>query len=219
MIINTIVVPQGAEYQAVCRGLQQAKVKNIQVIPIAIGTRNVEQTLANCSSLIDRQVLITGLCGSLCRQHAVGDGVVVPSCYNLNHDRLALESELTRMIQDKLSVDAVDCLTSDRLIFQAESKLKLAQKYPVSVVDMEGYSYILKLRHQGIPVAMLRVVSDDLSGDLPDLSRAIDDGGKLQAVPMAIAFIQQPITAIRLIQGSLSALKVLQQMIAKLYSS
>ena len=107
-------------------------------------------------------------------------------------------------------------LTSDRLVFQAKEKLKLAGEYPVSVVDMEGYSYIKRLQHLGISVAMLRVVSDDLRGNIPNLSRAIDDNG-IQTVPMAIAFLKQPVAAVRLIRGSLTGLKVLQQMTAKLY--
>ena len=218
MIINTIVVPQGAEYQAVCRGLHQAKAR-VRVIPIPIGTKNVERVLASCSLSSDRKILITGLGGSFCDLYSVGDRVVVSSCYNLNRDRLNLESELTTLIQNKLSVDTVAGLTSDRLIFQAEEKLKFAQIYPVSVVDMEGYSYISKLQDRGISVAMLRVVSDDLRGDIPDLSRAINNEGKLETLPLASAFIQQPIAAIRLIKGSLTALKVLRQAIAKLYAN
>ena len=65
MIINTIIVPQGAEHQAVCRGLQQSNAENVRVIPIPLGTKNVEQILANYSSLINGRVLIMGLCGSL----------------------------------------------------------------------------------------------------------------------------------------------------------
>ena len=49
--IDTIVVPQGAEYQAVCRGLKKARVNTVRVIPIPIGTKNVLQTLVNRSFL------------------------------------------------------------------------------------------------------------------------------------------------------------------------
>lgn len=218
MIINTIVVPQGAEYQAVCRGLQQAEAKNVRVVPIPIGTNNVEQILANSSSLGDK-ILITGLAGSLGAEYSVGQEVVVSSCYNLNHDRLDLESELTAWIQKKLSVDVAAGLTSDRLIFKVQEKLKLAQTYPVKVVDMEGYSYILKLQQPGRSVAMLRVVSDDLQANIPNLSQAIDELGNIQTLSMTIAFMRQPIAAIRLIKGSLTALKILEQAIAKLYTN
>ena len=48
-MIDTIVVPQGAEYQAVCRGLRLADADPIQVITIPMGTKNIEQILASYS--------------------------------------------------------------------------------------------------------------------------------------------------------------------------
>ncbi len=65
---------------------------------------------------------------------------------------------------------------------------------------------------------MLRVVSDDLTGDIPNLDSAIDPNGNLQTWPMAIAFLQQPLAAIRLIKGSLRGLKTLQQITTQLFS-
>jgi hypothetical protein len=38
--IDTILVPQGAEYQAVCRGLKQANCQKTRVISIPIGVNN-----------------------------------------------------------------------------------------------------------------------------------------------------------------------------------
>jgi hypothetical protein len=54
--------------------------------------------------------------------------------------------------------------------------------------------------------AIVRVVSDDLAGNIPDLSRAFDDRGNLQPLALAAAFARQPIAAARLIRGSLIAL-------------
>ncbi len=218
--IDTIVVPQGAEYQAVCRGLQQANA-DIAAIAIPIGTKNVRQVLASYSQQLSQAqtVLIMGLCGSLTPSYSVGDSVVIQSCWDLNHNCVNLESELITIIQNKLSIDAVAGLTSDRIIALAQEKLKLSQQYPVSIVDMEGYSYITQLQRQGITVAMLRVVSDDLRGDIPCLSNAIDSAGNLKTVPMAIAFLQQPIAALRLIQGSLTGLKALELTTAQLFTS
>lgn len=215
--INTIVVPQGAEYQAVSRGLQLAE-SDIQVISIPIGSRNVEQTSVDLLRQLDNspRILITGLCGSLDRSYKIGDRVLVQSCHNFKHERVDLDLKLTAEIQAKLAVDLVAGLTSDRVIARAEEKLQLSQKYPVSVVDMEGYGYVTSLQQHGIPVAMLRVVSDDLGGNIPDLSKAFDRDGNLRIVPMAIAFIQQPIAAMRLIKGSLTGLKALQQSVTAL---
>ena len=215
--INNIVVPQGLEYQAVCRGLVQAKAKGVRVIAVPIGDRHTQEVLANYSQQWGDALLITGLCGSLCESHSVGDGVVVKSCSNLNGDRLNLDDELTTMIQHKLSVDAVHGLTSDRLISQSSEKLKLAREHQASIVDMEGYGYISYLQQQGA-VAMLRVVSDDRQGDIPDLDRAIDERGQLKNIPLAIALCKQPVAAMRLIRGSITGLKALQQITTRLFT-
>lgn len=218
--IDTIVVPQGAEYQAVRRGLKQTNVQNVNVISIPIGMHNVSQYLAQkyLQTIPPQQVLLMGLCGSLSPLYSVGDIVLYQKCWDLNRSTVKTNPELTQMIQRKLSVDLVTGLTSDRLICQAAEKLQLSQTYPVSVVDMEGYVYIQELQRQAISVAMLRVVSDDLLGDIPDLNSAIDPKGNLQTIPMAIAFLQQPLAAIRLIRGSLTGLKSLQKITTQVFS-
>ncbi len=216
--INNIVVPKGVEYQAVCRGLLQAKVKDVRVVAIPIGDRHPEAVLAHYSQqLVDGGVLIMGLCGGICESYTVGNSVVVKSCGNLNRDCLNLDDELTTIIQDKLSVDVVRALTSDRVITRSTEKLRLAREYQASIVDMEGYGYISYLQQQR-SVAMLRVVSDDLKGDIPDINDAIDDRGQLKTIPLAIALCKQPIAATRLIRGSLIGLKALQQMTARLFT-
>ena len=209
--IDTIVVPQGAEYQAVCRGLKKARVNTVRVIPIPIGTKNLEQTLANCCWELAnaRNVLIAGLCGSLSKQHSVGDTVLYQSCRNTKNERVDLRSQLTTVISQELSVNLVDGLTCDRVIWQATEKLGLNQTYFVNVVDMEGYNYIQEFQRKDLNVAMLRVVSDDLK-DIPNLNTAIDDDGNLKTIPMAIAFFKQPFAALRLIRGSLIGLQKLQ---------
>jgi nucleoside phosphorylase len=223
--INTIVVPQGAEYQAVCRGLAKAKVKHrIQVIAIPLGVKQMSQVLADYAAIISNStnVLMLGLCGSLSDAYAVGDSVVVKSCVDFDRHLIDLDAKLTAAIQRKLSkssieIDLVAALTSDRIITQAQAKGMLAQKYAASIVEMEGSSFVRALTNQGKSVAMVRVISDDLRGDIPDLNQAIDSQGNLQTFPLAIALIKQPIAAIRLIRGSLTGLKVLEAITAKLF--
>ncbi|MCC0176753.1 phosphorylase [Waterburya agarophytonicola K14] len=213
MPIDTIVVPQGAEYQAVCRGLKKANCDRLKVLPIPIGTKKIEQTLADYSwELIKAQnILIMGLCGSLSPKYSVGDLVLYQSCCNLDGAEINLHKELTTKIQQRRSIDLVTGLTSDRLICRAREKLQLSKTYLASVLDMEGYDYMKKFQQRNINVAMLRVVSDDLTGDIPDLSQAIDEEGNLKTLSMAIAFFKQPLAATRLIKGSLKGLKILEQ--------
>ena len=217
--IDLIVVPQGVEYQAVCRGLLQAKVR-VRVIAVPIGDRHAKAVLANYSPQLAsaRGILIMGLCGGIGASHKVGDGVVVQNCCNLNSDWLNLDDRLTTTIQHQLSVDVVDGLTSDRVITHSTEKLKLATEYQADIVEMEGYGYVSQLQQQNKAVAMLRVVSDDHRGDIPDISQAIDDRGQLRTRSLAIALCKQPVAAIRLIRGSLIGLKALQRMTARLFT-
>ena len=218
--INTIVVPQGAEYQAVGRGLTQAKMKNVRVVPIPIGVKQIERVLSDHSEIIDNSsgILIMGLCGSLSNLCAIGDALLVESCEDVNHNLIKLDAQLTAEIGEKLAIRTVAALTSDRIVTLAQEKLNLARQYSADLVEMEGYSYVVRLQQQDKVVAMLRIVSDDLHGDLPNLDRAIDLQGNLKSLPMAIAFMKQPRAAVRLIRGSLTGLKALEQITAKLFS-
>lgn len=224
--INTIVVPQGAEYQAVCRGLQKANLdnldnlSNLEIIAIPIGVEFADLILLdNRDRLNDSSgVLIIGLCGSLSDCHSIGDSVLVTGCKDLENNFVHLNSQLTAEIQHQLAIETVAGLTSDRIITQAQEKLAKAQKYDAGIVEMEGYSYVNKLQQQGISVAMLRVVSDDSQDDIPDLNQAIDRFGNLKTLPMAIAMLRQPVAAARLIRGSLTGLKALEQITMELFS-
>jgi len=219
-LVDIIVVPQGSEYQAVCRGLSKSGFNGVEIISIPLGTNNLPQVLTSYSQQLSiaRNVLIMGFCGSLSQLYNVGDVILVKSCQDLLNSQINLDLNLTIKLQNILSVNLVAGLTSDRIITQAQEKQKLAQQYSVSVVEMEGYAYVRELQQRGISVAMLRVVSDGLRGDIPDLSNAIDHQGNIKGIPMAIAFIKQPLAAIRLIRGSLMGLKALEQITARLFS-
>ncbi|MEM7591212.1 MAG: phosphorylase [Cyanobacteria bacterium P01_A01_bin.83] len=221
MIPDLIIVPQGAESQAVKGGLRKCGLDAaMEIISIPIGNSQLSQTLTPYTRKLSKakQVLLMGLCGSLDPYYVVGDCIAINSCINQHQYQVDLNSELTTKIKEQLSIDAVVSLTSDRIITQAAVKHKLSQQYPVNVVEMEGYDYVNQLQQRGIAVAMVRVVSDDPTGDIPDLNQAVDLQGNLQTIPMAIALIKQPRAAIRLIRGSLIGLKALEQATVKLFS-
>ena len=219
--VDTILVPQGAEYQAVCRGVAQAGIKTINIVPIPIGVERTMEYLSDRSfwQTQPQRVLILGLCGSLCPKYSVGDAVLYRGCYSLDRDFLETDTQLTDVLYRQLQqqVSLVTGLTSDRPICQTQEKLHLAQTYSTQVVDMEGYGYLQLLQNRGIAVTILRVVSDDCVGDIPNLEGAINNG-KLDSVKLAFAMLRQPLAAIRLIKGSLTGLKILQTVTNNLVS-
>ena len=227
LAIDTILVPQGAEYRAVCQGLKQAQLDKIQVKSIPIGVDNLPKLRQDNSfwRTNPQRVLIMGLCGSLSPAHQVGDAVLYQDCFYSDKNcyfttsQLSTDRKLTDNIYGGLGsqISLVTALTSNRPICKAREKLSLYRTYPASVVDMEGFAYLQELQQRGIAVAMLRIVSDGATDELPDLSGAIDFQGNLQTLPLAIAAIKQPIAAMRLIGGSLKALKVLRYITTKLF--
>ena len=177
--IDTILVVQGAEYQAVKQGLKKTKTsaKSVnlpKIIPIPIGEKDAKKILENQQFLNEskpEKVLIMGLCGSLSPQHSVGDIVLYQACIKDN-STLTTDEELIATLQTQLNpnIPLVTALTSDRVIHSATDKQSLATTHPATVVDMEGFTYLQTLQSQGISVVILRIVSDDINHDLSNLT-------------------------------------------------
>ncbi|MCC5598791.1 5'-methylthioadenosine/S-adenosylhomocysteine nucleosidase family protein [Nostoc favosum] len=236
--INTILVPQGAEYKAVCRGLSGVTGSIPTVVAIPVGMKPLLKYLQQGQFLASSRVLIMGICGSLSDRYTVGDIVLYQDCVyqgeRLECDRpftAQLHSALqTRLIASLPSTDAINrvspdsppnlvkSLTSDRVIWSAAEKCRLGETLAADVVDMEGFTALEFFNAAGVVVAMLRVVSDDCQHNIPDLTPAINSDGSLNPFPLAIGMLRQPLAATRLIRGSLTALKVLKQVTNRLFS-
>ncbi|MGF1493374.1 MAG: hypothetical protein ACFBSC_13155 [Microcoleaceae cyanobacterium] len=85
--INTILVPQGLEYQAVLRGLKQANsnpnIAKPRVIPIPIGSLGLVEFLQhwlNTTPYPIGNTLVIGLCGGLSSEIKSGDIAVYQNC-------------------------------------------------------------------------------------------------------------------------------------------
>lgn len=219
--IDTILVPQGAEYRAVYRGVGRAPTPT--VLPIPIGSAPLRQYLNNQREsghlFAGQQLLVMGLCGGLTPRHAIADVVLYRECVDRTTGSvLSCDATLTDWLHKKLAIKAVSvqALTSDRLVSSAQEKHQLAQDHAATVVDMEGFAVLDSLRQLGATVAMLRVISDNAQHDLPDLTDAIDKDGALQPIPLAWGMVRQPIAAMRLVRGSLRGLKTLQALAASI---
>ncbi|MDF5714418.1 MAG: phosphorylase [Rhizonema sp. NSF051] len=214
----TILVCQGAEYQAVCRGLSRASGTPPSAIAIPVGRNSLTYLYEKFESKkeLPSSVLLMGLCGSLTPRYTVGDILLYQNCIyqgSLLSCDLTLTAQLASHLQTEASL--VTALTSDRVICHATEKRHLAQISGADVVDMEGFGILEFFRQFGVAVAMLRVVSDNCYHDVPDLTPALNDGS-LQPLPLAIAMLRQPIAATRLIRGAMLGLKILEQVTTSL---
>lgn len=212
-MIDAILVPQGAEYQAVCRGVAPAHPSSVISIPVGSAPLSRYLKTWQQDAIAGKKLLVMGLCGGLVPQHAIADVVLYRACINRTEPGVALscDAALLAWLQQTIGeATVVSALTSDHLVSSAQEKHQLAQQYPATVVDMEGFAALEVLQQAGAMVAMLRVVSDNAQHDLPDLAQAIDPSGTLRPLPLAWGMIRQPIAAMRLIQGSLRGLKTLE---------
>ncbi|MEH2379440.1 MAG: phosphorylase [Nostoc sp.] len=227
--INTILVPQGAEYKAVCRAFRGVTGSIPTVVAIPVGMKPLRKYLQQGQFLAAKsRVLIMGICGSLSDRHTVGDIVLYQDCVYQGKQQ-ECDRTFTAKLYSALSTPhsplptphsplLVKSLTSDRLIWSAAEKRRLGETLAADVVDMEGFTALEFFNASGVDVAILRVVSDDCQHNIPDLTPAINSDGSLKPLPLAIAMLRQPLAATRLIRGSLTALKVLEQVTNRLFS-
>lgn len=226
--IQTILVPKGAEHQAICRGLRGV-LNPPTVFPIPVGSAALIPCLerleqAGCLYRGQR-LLVMGLCGGLTPKLAVGEAVLYQTCVagdvDLPERELACDRPLTAAIQATLdnSVTFVKAVTRDRVVSRAQEKQALGQRFHADVVDMEGSAALEFLTRIGVEVATLRVVSDDCQADIPNLANAFDANGSLKPTALAIAMVSEPLAAVRLIRGSTRSLKILQNLTFQLFCS
>ncbi|AHB87701.1 hypothetical protein NK55_01675 [Thermosynechococcus sp. NK55a] len=200
-----VLVPQGAEYQAVQRGLKSSKEV---MIPIRAGAAAVTTPgLIEALRESPAMVLILGVCGGLRPNDRVGEVVVYTTCQDEAGQMYSLDQRLFGKLEP--SWRRVKGITTAKILSKAQKKQALAARWGVEVVDMEGVPLLRALA--GIPVVMVRVISDGGDRDLPDLSQAYDSQGSLRPGALATAMLRNPLGAAHLIQGSLKALKVLAE--------
>ena len=231
---STILVPKGAEYGAVCRGLRRID-RPPAVVAIPAGPKSASRFLQQwlCNQSADRTphaVLLMGLCGSLTARLTVADAVLYEMCRAVSgvsiasltpetNDLAVCDPELTDWIDQRLQgqVERVKGASCDRVICTATEKQQLGQQSGADVVDMEGFAALTDLRQAGIPGTMLRVISDGCDRNLPNLNLALDADGNLKPQTLALAMLQQPGPALQLIQGSLQGLAKLQTLTYQLF--
>jgi nucleoside phosphorylase len=218
--LDTILVPQGSEYQAVMKGWQK-KPTCPSILAIPVGGKAVEKALLRelmsqkIGANSPQGIIVMGLAGSLSPQLKLGQVVLYRSCLDLESDQLLFcDSSATGYLVEKLGhkVQLVEGLSSDRVITEAEEKQNLGKRYQVQVVDMEGAAILKFFAAQQVPVVILRVISDEINQSLPDLSQIYNSAGELQTWPLTKALISQPIAGFNLIRSSLYALKILEQL-------
>jgi hypothetical protein len=220
--ITHILVPQGAEHQAVCQGLATyAHPPKVQAIPLGLNTWVPDFLEAHflCQVSPRSGVLLMGLAGGLDPMLAIGAGLLYEGCYDLANHWQSCDDRLRKWLAQRLQENAtvVKGLTCDRIIYQAQEKIELYQRTGLSAVDMEGYSVLNTLNAAQVPTAIVRVISDTHRQNLPNIAPAIAVDGRLNPWTLSWQFAQNPIAALHLIRSSLLGLEKLRSLTQQIF--
>jgi hypothetical protein len=197
---TTILVPRGAEAAAVRRARPRAR-----VVEVTAGA-----AAASALPAFDdgEAVVVLGLCGAL-RGLRTGDVAVYERVADETR-ALVLDPALAAALSGALhGASIVSACTAERIVTTVSVRTALAARFDADVVDMEGTHLAVALRARGVPFAMVRVVSDDASRDLPAIGDAIDAEGRIRPLRIAVAFARAPRTAFAFVQGVRRALATL----------
>ncbi len=191
--------PRGAEAAAVRRG---ASARVVELPAGAAAASALPQLDA------DATVVVLGLCGAL-RGLRAGDVVIYGRIVD-GERTFALDTQLIGELREALPGAAVvRACTADRVVTTVAARAVLAQRFDADVVDMEAAHVASALAARGVRCAMVRVVSDDASRDLPPLGDAIDATGRVRPLRVALAFARSPRAAFAFVRDVRRALATL----------
>src|SRR2546423_1306350 len=124
-------------------------------------------------------VVVIGLCGGLSASLSEGTVVAYAECLSteagkptLGCSRIVTNTMMAVLMSSKIPCQWVVGITSSRIATTRDERLNLARS-GAAVVDMESYSIMSVAADAGIPSVVLRVVSDSIDRELPDLNRAL----------------------------------------------
>jgi len=163
-------------------------------------------------------IVVLGLCGALGGLRA-GAAVIYRDVVD-EQGTFAFDAAAVAALHAALpAATLVRACTIDRVATRATERAALAAAYGADVVDMEGTHLARALAARGRACAVVRVVSDDPSYDLPPIEDAFDPNGAIRPLHLARAFAANPRSAARFIRNVRRALSALATVAATITAS
>jgi len=162
-------------------------------------------------------VLVIGLCGGLteglCEQRIVAYTECLSTSPNkappLQCSPVLTDGIIRRLQHAGITVDRVAGITSPRIATTKADRLALA-KSGAAAVDMESYPIVSAAAQAGVPVVVLRVVSDSLDTEMPDFNRALNAQGALDGRRALWIAFGSPLQTLRLLGSNKRAIERLK---------
>jgi adenosylhomocysteine nucleosidase len=111
-------------------------------------------------------ILSCGFSGALVPEVALGHVVMANAICDQHGNELTIDLNLPG--NPKSGVHVGRLLTADDIVRRVDDKKQLAEKHQALAVDLESLAVAQVCRERGIRFMAVRVISDDLSADLPE---------------------------------------------------
>lgn len=215
----------------ICQGLFANR--RVTVLQCGMGARGFAEWLKSHLNECGYDALIVaGLAGGLDDSLTAGDAVIYDYCHandwvydssGSKEKQSARDEKASIRCNDLLSRYLFDLLqasdrritygtgvTVSRIITDAEDKNRLGASYKALAVDMESYHVLDVCADVGLPATVLRVISDEVSNDLPDFNYASESDGSVNAWKMFLAMTARPAASLKFLRGIRTVVEALR---------
>jgi len=169
-------------------------------------------------------VIVTGLAGSLASGIAEGDIVIYRNCLSTTEKQDSITcsaniiESVTRSLKEHgLKSKAATGISSPRIAQLDRDREALAVS-GAQVVDMESFEIAACSAAAGVPVAVVRAVSDSAGSSMPDLNRALNSAGGFDRWALALVLAARPLATLRLFKASRRAMAALERALSAILS-
>jgi nucleoside phosphorylase len=158
-------------------------------------------------------IVVVGLSGGLTPSVAEGTIVAYTECRasepgkpSLRCSKTVTDTLMTALMAANIRCEWVVGITSARIATTREERHNLS-KSGAAVVDMETYPIVSVAEEFGIPVVVLRVVSDSIDRELPDFNRALNEAGGLDGRKALKVALGSPLKTVKLLAANKRAMQ------------
>lgn len=145
---------------------------------------------------------------------AVGDVLLYHDIRRAAEPPVSFDVPLTELIAARLLPQAqsgIRGFASDVIVTHPTEKRKLHAQYGADAVDMESLALAVPLQQAGVKLAAVRIGSDAVDDELPDLDRAVDACGAIDPRRLVFALARRPRASIALVRHAARALRTLER--------
>jgi adenosylhomocysteine nucleosidase len=165
----------------------------VWVFLTGMGIKTFDFALASCLKAANVSLIVSsGLAGSL-KPEIVPEEIVAPKRVGTLRDAsgVSLSTGPISFAECRGARIIATLLTSDHIIESHEEKNRLSNF--ADAVDMESFHVARKFTDEGVPVAIIRAISDGSDEDLPvDFTKCLTSAGRVKSSALLKELLERP---------------------------